>query len=71
VETLRWQVGEITVFGIGELSDDPAQARASTLELVEQYADSDTLIIGSHFADPVVGPIRRQGATFRLVPADG
>ena len=56
----------------GSTSDfDPAQARASRLELVERYADSDTLIIGSHFADPVVGLIRRQGAMFRLVPADG
>ena len=56
----------------GSTSDfDPAQARASRLELVERYADSDTLIIGSHFADPVAGRIRREGATFRLVPADG
>ncbi len=38
---------------------------------MERYADSDTLIIGSHLADPVAGLIRRQGATFRLVPADG
>jgi glyoxylase-like metal-dependent hydrolase (beta-lactamase superfamily II) len=56
----------------GSTSDfDPAQARTSRLELVERYADSDTLIIGSHFADPVAGRIRRDGATFRLAPADG
>jgi glyoxylase-like metal-dependent hydrolase (beta-lactamase superfamily II) len=58
--------------GWGSASDfDPAQARASRLELLERYADTDTLIIGSHFADPVAGLIRRQGATFRLLPADG
>jgi glyoxylase-like metal-dependent hydrolase (beta-lactamase superfamily II) len=50
---------------------DGSQAQASRSHLIERFADSDTLIIGSHFADPVVGRIRSAGATFRLVPAEG
>ena len=50
---------------------DGSQAQASRSHLIERFADSDTLIIGSHFADPVVGRIRSEGATFRLVPAEG
>jgi glyoxylase-like metal-dependent hydrolase (beta-lactamase superfamily II) len=49
---------------------DGSQAQASRSHLIERFADSDTLIIGSHFADPVVGRIRSAGATFRLVPAE-
>jgi glyoxylase-like metal-dependent hydrolase (beta-lactamase superfamily II) len=45
---------------------DSCQAQASRLNLIEQFADSDTLIIGTHFADPVAGRIRREGSTFRL-----
>jgi glyoxylase-like metal-dependent hydrolase (beta-lactamase superfamily II) len=48
---------------------DPDQARASRSDLIEQFADSDTLIIGTHFADPVAGRIRRDSTTFRLMPA--
>jgi glyoxylase-like metal-dependent hydrolase (beta-lactamase superfamily II) len=47
---------------------DPAQARESRWQLVNRFADADTLIIGSHFADPVAGRIRRDDDTFRLVP---
>jgi glyoxylase-like metal-dependent hydrolase (beta-lactamase superfamily II) len=50
---------------------DARQAQASRSHLIERFADSDTLIIGTHFADPVAGRIRRAGAAFRLVPADG
>jgi glyoxylase-like metal-dependent hydrolase (beta-lactamase superfamily II) len=49
---------------------DASQAQASRSHLIERFADSDTLIIGSHFADPVAGRIRREGATFRLMPAE-
>ena len=45
---------------------DGSQAQASRLNLIERFADSDTLIIGTHFADPVAGRIRRKGSTFRL-----
>ena len=54
----------------GSASDfDADQARASRSDLVERYADSETLIIGSHYADPVAGLIRRGGATLRLATA--
>ena len=49
---------------------DASQAQASRLNLIERFADSDTLIIGTHFADPVAGRIRREGTTFRLAAAD-
>jgi len=56
----------------GAASDfDRDQARASRRNLVERFADSETLIIGTHYADPVAGRIRREGTTFRLAPADG
>ena len=45
---------------------DASQAQASRLNLIERFADSDTLIIGTHFADPVAGRIRRKGSTFSL-----
>jgi glyoxylase-like metal-dependent hydrolase (beta-lactamase superfamily II) len=54
----------------GALSDfDPDQARASRTDLVERYADSDALVIGTHFADPVAGFIREQGGARYLAAA--
>jgi glyoxylase-like metal-dependent hydrolase (beta-lactamase superfamily II) len=50
---------------------DAGQAQASRSQLIERFADSDTLIIGMHLADPVAGRLRRVGTTFRLVPAGG
>jgi glyoxylase-like metal-dependent hydrolase (beta-lactamase superfamily II) len=49
---------------------DASQAQASRLRLIERFADSDSLIIGTHFADPVAGRIRRDGTTFRLTFVD-
>jgi hypothetical protein len=49
---------------------DASQAQASRTQLIQRFADSDTLILGTHFADPVAGRIRREGTTFRLMPAD-
>jgi glyoxylase-like metal-dependent hydrolase (beta-lactamase superfamily II) len=52
----------------GSTSDfDPHLARTSRMRLVERFADSDTVIIGSHYADPVAGRIRRTGTGCRLV----
>ena len=57
--------------GWGSTSDfDPDQARASRANLVERFANTDTLIIGSHYADPVAGRIRRAGTGFRLAPVE-
>ena len=49
---------------------DPDQAQASRRSLLEQFADSDTLIIGTHYADPVAGWLRRDGSGGRLTAAD-
>jgi glyoxylase-like metal-dependent hydrolase (beta-lactamase superfamily II) len=46
---------------------DPDLARTSRMRLVERFADSDTLIIGSLYSDPVAGRIQRAGTSFRLV----
>jgi glyoxylase-like metal-dependent hydrolase (beta-lactamase superfamily II) len=50
---------------------DASQAQASRTQLIQRFADSDTLIIGTHFADPIAGRIIRDGTTFRLAPVDG
>src|SRR6478672_6061317 len=56
---------------MGAASDfNPDQARASRSDLVERFADTGTLVVGTHFADPVAGHIRRDGARFRLISAD-
>jgi glyoxylase-like metal-dependent hydrolase (beta-lactamase superfamily II) len=49
---------------------DPDQARSSRRNLWERFADTNTLIIGSHYADPVAGRIRREGTRFRLASAE-
>jgi glyoxylase-like metal-dependent hydrolase (beta-lactamase superfamily II) len=49
---------------------DPGRAQTSRSDLIERFADSNTLIIGTHFADPVAGRIQREGTTFRLMPTD-
>ncbi|HEY7049704.1 MAG TPA: MBL fold metallo-hydrolase [Jatrophihabitantaceae bacterium] len=53
----------------GAVSDfDADQARATRTQLLEWFADTQTLVIGAHFADPVAGRIRRAGDTYELVP---
>jgi glyoxylase-like metal-dependent hydrolase (beta-lactamase superfamily II) len=50
-----------------ESSDfDPELARRSRLALLESCADSQTLLIGSHFARPAANLVRRQAGGFRL-----
>jgi glyoxylase-like metal-dependent hydrolase (beta-lactamase superfamily II) len=46
---------------------DPDQAQTSRSDLLNRFADTDTLIIGTHFADPVAGRIRREGTAYRLI----
>jgi glyoxylase-like metal-dependent hydrolase (beta-lactamase superfamily II) len=56
----------------GAVSDfDPDQARESRAALLWRYADSGTLIIGTHFSDPVAGRVRREGSAYRLMPDGG
>lgn len=62
---------QIAYPGWGSASDfNPDQALQSRTDLLERCAQLDALIIGAHFADPVAGHIRREGTTFRLMPAD-
>jgi glyoxylase-like metal-dependent hydrolase (beta-lactamase superfamily II) len=50
-----------------EFSDfDPGLARRSRLALLESCADSQTLLLGSHFARPAANMIRRDAGSFRL-----
>jgi glyoxylase-like metal-dependent hydrolase (beta-lactamase superfamily II) len=53
----------------GASSDfNPDQARASRSDVLKRCAESDTLLIGAHFADPVAGRITGNDSGFRLVP---
>lgn len=42
------------------------QANKSRKALLEQFADTDTLFIGSHFAPPTAGYLHRDGTGFKL-----
>lgn len=53
----------------GAASDaDPASARASREQLIARCINTDTLVIGSHFPDPVAGHLRHHGGEVRLEP---
>jgi glyoxylase-like metal-dependent hydrolase (beta-lactamase superfamily II) len=41
-------------------------AYQTRLKLIEQLADQPTLVIGTHFAQPTAGRVRRDGATYRF-----
>ena len=45
---------------------DTEQGNKSRRELLERFADTDTVFIGSHFAEPIAGKITRDGKGFRL-----
>jgi len=49
---------------------DPDQAQASRSALLERCAESGALLIGAHFADPVIGRVLRGGLGFRLAAVD-
>jgi glyoxylase-like metal-dependent hydrolase (beta-lactamase superfamily II) len=44
----------------------PEMARATRHAFIEQYADSDVLVFGTHFATPSAGHIVKQGNAWRL-----
>ncbi len=46
--------------------NDATAARVTREEFVRQYADSQTLIIGTHFSGPTAGHIVRDGNSFRF-----
>lgn len=43
---------------------DKEKARVSRMDLLKRFADTDTLIVGSHFASPTAGRIIRSGESF-------
>lgn len=45
---------------------DPDLARRSRKDLLDKYADTGTLFIGSHFAQPTAGWVCRDGDTYRF-----
>lgn len=51
---------------VAPFDDDNDAAVATRKSFVEQYADSGTLVLGTHFADPVGGHIVRDGDAFRF-----
>jgi glyoxylase-like metal-dependent hydrolase (beta-lactamase superfamily II) len=48
---------------------DPAQAQRTRLELFESIADTETLLLGTHFPAPTGGVVRQEGKGYRLAPA--
>jgi glyoxylase-like metal-dependent hydrolase (beta-lactamase superfamily II) len=45
---------------------DKSAATSMRQELLERFADSEVLIIGTHFASPTAGHIRRNGDSYRF-----
>lgn len=50
------------------MDTDKEQANKSRKALLEQFADTQTLFIGTHFAAPTAGYLRRDGNGFKLIP---
>ncbi|MBF6061227.1 MBL fold metallo-hydrolase [Nocardia terpenica] len=49
---------------------DPARAVATRHALLESLADTETLLLGSHFPSPTAGRVIRAEGSYRLIPAD-
>ncbi|GAA1931554.1 MBL fold metallo-hydrolase [Streptantibioticus ferralitis] len=47
---------------------DPRQSEASRRKLLGSLADTDTLLLGTHFAPPSVGRVITHGDAYRLLP---
>ena len=45
---------------------DPDAARATRLAAFHDWADGDTLVIGTHFGTPTAGILVRDGAGYKL-----
>lgn len=45
---------------------DPKTACATRRDFISRYADTNTVVIGTHFATPTAGRIVREGETFRF-----
>lgn len=49
---------------------DTDQANQSRKELLERFAGTNTIFIGSHFSEPIAGAIERDGEGFKFVGPD-
>jgi hypothetical protein len=59
-----WQVAE--PHRTSRAREDPALAIQTRTAFVERYADTATLILGTHFAPPTAVRIVSQGGSFRV-----
>ncbi|MGW4774236.1 MBL fold metallo-hydrolase [Nocardia sp. NPDC004278] len=50
---------------------DPDRAARTRRDLLADLADTDTLLLGSHFAPPTAGLVQTHGDTYRLIPVPG
>jgi glyoxylase-like metal-dependent hydrolase (beta-lactamase superfamily II) len=48
---------------------DPAQSTATRRRLLDEFADTDVLVIGTHFAPPCSGHLVSDGDSYRFDPA--
>ncbi|MCX4852185.1 MBL fold metallo-hydrolase [Streptomyces sp. NBC_00893] len=56
--------------GLGSCVDiDPEQAATTRRALLTDLADTDTLVLGSHFPAPTAGHVVTQGDAYRFVPS--
>lgn len=53
------------------MDTDSAAAARTRRGFIERFADTRTLVLGTHFGTPTGGRIVRDGATFRLIPEYG
>ena len=51
---------------VPSVDSDPALATRTRKDFMERYADSPTLVIGTHFAGPTAGRLVRDGHVYRL-----
>lgn len=49
---------------------DPDAAAATRAAFLERFADTPTVVIGTHFGTPTGGRVHREGSGFRLSPAE-
>ena len=48
---------------------DPPLAKKTRRAFCERYADTGTIVLGTHFAGPTAGTIVKKGSSFEFVPA--
>ena len=54
-----------------EMDTDAGAAAHTRHDFLERFADSPTLVLGTHFGTPTAGHVVRDGNTYRLIPQPG